>query len=66
MNFISIKSGYPLVFQKSQLLAMGKYCLKEIRANIPFPDQQKQAACKPKLKLISNNKAVYERASGKN
>ena len=64
------KSNNLLIQQKKysqyeKLLAMGKYCLKEIRTSIPFPDQQKQHSCKPKLKLISNNKAVYEHASGK-
>ncbi len=54
------KSIQPLIQQKTssqckKLLAIGKYCLNEIRAKIPFPDQQKHVTNKPKLTLIINN-----------
>lgn len=40
--------------QCEKLLAMGKYCLREIKNIIPFPDEKKNFAKKPKLELIVN------------
>lgn len=38
-----------------QLLTLGKYCFKELKERIPFPDEQKYTANKPHLRLIINN-----------
>lgn len=46
-----------------KLLSIGKYCLREIREVIHFPDQKKNSKPKPKLKLIINNQVTYEHTS---
>ncbi|STX28455.1 putative FlgJ-like protein [Legionella beliardensis] len=49
--------------QCNKLLALGKYCLREIKEFVPFPDQKKCYTTKPKLKLIINNRELYEKTS---
>lgn len=42
------------------LLAMGKFCLREIMTAIPLPDEKSKIfPCKPKLKLVINNEVNY-------
>lgn len=38
-----------------QLLTLGKYCLRELKERLIFPDEQKNTANKPYLRLIINN-----------
>jgi hypothetical protein len=46
-----------------KLLAMGKFCLREIIKAIPLPNQQKIIKFKPRLELIINNQVNYENTS---
>lgn len=46
--------------QKEKLLAMGKYCLREIMGTVGIPDRKKPHRLKPHLKLIINNQVNYE------
>lgn len=48
----------------TRLLAMSKYCLREIRNVIRFPDEKKYVATKPKLELIINNQVNHEHTTG--
>ncbi|MDI1353149.1 MAG: flagellar biosynthesis protein FlgJ [bacterium] len=43
-----------------QLLTLGKYCLREFKERLLFPDEQKNTVSKPHLQLIINNEVVYE------
>lgn len=49
-----------ILHQKEKLLAMGKYCFREIMQAIPFPFKRKTHESKPHLKLIINNQVNYE------
>ncbi|HAT1762285.1 TPA: flagellar biosynthesis protein FlgJ [Legionella pneumophila] len=46
--------------QKEKLLAMGKYCLREIMQAVAIPQRRKTNQFKPHLKLIVNNQVNYE------
>lgn len=50
-------------YQCDKLLAIGKYCLREIEAKVPLADEKKNFISKPKLKLIINNLVNYEQNS---
>jgi hypothetical protein len=51
-----------LLSQSTQLLAIGKYCLREIIRLIPLPEPNETMRIKPRLELIINNKLVnYEK-----
>lgn len=53
-----------LPYQHEKLLAMGKYCLREIINTIPLPKQNEISKCKPHLELIINNNLVnYDRTT---
>lgn len=63
------KKVNPLILNKTpsqceKLLAMGKYCIREIGDIIPFPDEKKNFPSKPTLELIINNQVIYERNPG--
>lgn len=50
-----------LLNQNVKLLALGKYCLREIIKAIPLPKQNETIKLKPRLELIINNTLVkYE------
>ncbi|MCC5791765.1 MAG: flagellar biosynthesis protein FlgJ [Legionellaceae bacterium] len=46
--------------KQEKLVAMGKYCLREIMQAIALPNRQKPHRFKPHLELIINNQANYE------
>lgn len=49
-----------ILSQKEKLLAMGKYCLREITETIALPNRTKVDRAKPHLELIINNQVNYE------
>lgn len=50
-----------LLSQREKLLAIGRYCLREILNAVPLPQHNKISAAKPYLKLIINHNLVpYE------
>lgn len=54
----------PLIHnQHEKLLAMGKFCLREITKAIHLPSQQTVHEIKPRLELIINNQVKYEQNS---
>ena len=60
-NSISPLMQINLVSQSEKLLAIGKYCLREIIKAIPLPKHNELTKFKPHLELIINNNLVnYE------
>lgn len=49
--------------QQEKLLAMGKYCLREIFQAIALPNRQKVYRMKPQLELIINNQVNYDKTT---
>ncbi|MFA6302204.1 MAG: flagellar biosynthesis protein FlgJ [Legionella sp.] len=61
---LSILMQRQLINQSEKLLAIGKYCLREIINTVPLPKQQKTCKFKPHLQLIINNQVSYENTTG--
>jgi hypothetical protein len=61
---ISILMQRQITNQSEKLLAIGKYCLREITTTVPLPKQHEICKFKPHLKLIINNQVNDENTIG--